>query len=286
MKFKGIYLPIITPLKDNEVDFASYKKLIDYYSDKGISGFVPLGTTGESPTLSDHEYESVLDKTVEFVDGRLPIIVGLGGNYTDKLLKTLKTVNKYPVQGLLSVTPYYNRPDQRGIYEHFKKIAESTSLDIIMYNIPYRTGRNIELETIYKLAEIPNISGIKDCNGEFKQTTSLILNPPKDFSVLTGEDALLYSTLTHGGHGAILATAHIKTEKFVEMYNKVKENDHEGALEVWKELISFIPLLFEEPNPTPIKYILQQMGLIESSEVRLPLLPISDKLQEKLNWLF
>lgn len=283
MQLTGVWLPIITPFKDNKIDYPSYKRLIDDYAEKGISGIIPLGTTGEIPTLSDYEFEEMIEKTMEYNKDRLPVYVGVGGNYTAKVIKKVKIAQEYNIQGILSVCPYYNRPNQEGIYEHFKSIAEETRLNILLYNIPYRTGVNIENDTIYKLAEIKNIIGLKDSCGDFKQTTALLMNPPKDFSILTGEDILFYSTLTMGGQGGILASSHIKTEKFVEVYQKMKENDMDGAFRIWQELYPIIPLLFKEPNPAPIKYCLQKQGLIESSEVRLPLIQISEQLREQLD---
>lgn len=282
MQLTGVWLPIITPFSDDRIDYRSYQKMIDHYTEKGINGLIPLGTTGEIPTLSDYEFEEMIEKTIEFNKGRLPIYVGIGGNYTAKVIKKVKIAQHYDIQGILSVCPYYNRPNQEGIYSHFKAIAQETSLDIIMYNIPYRTGVNIENETIYRLAEIKNIVGLKDACGDMKQTMPLLLNPPKDFSILTGEDAFFYLTLLLGGQGGILASSHLKTEQFVEVYQKVKANDHEGALKIWEQLYSFIPLLFKEPNPAPIKYCLKELGLIQSSEVRLPLVEISDQLKNKL----
>jgi 4-hydroxy-tetrahydrodipicolinate synthase len=283
MPISGVWLPIITPFKEDKIDYKSYRRMIDHYADKGISGLIPLGTTGEIPALSDYEFEEMIDKTLEYNNGRLPVFAGVGGNYTAKVIKKLKIAEKYNIQGILSVCPYYNRPNQEGICNHFKSIAEETNLDIILYNIPYRTGTNIENDTIYKLAELKNIVGLKDSCGDIKQTMALLLNPPKEFSILTGEDILFYLTLTLGGHGGILASAHIKTEQFVEVYKKVKENDQDEALKLFKELYEFIPLLFKEPNPGPIKYCLSEQGLIESPELRLPLTQISDQLKEKLD---
>lgn len=285
MKIEGVLVPIITPFENGQVDFESYKNMIKHYSSMDIAGFVPLGTTGETPTLSEAEYEAILEKTVEYNEKNLPIYVGFGGNNTDKMAKNVKIIEKYNIQGILSVCPYYNRPDQRGIYEHFKRISEATSLDILLYNIPYRTGRNIENDTIRRLSEFKNIVGIKDACGDFKQTTDLLLNRPedKDFSILTGEDAFFYSTLMLGGDGGILASAHMNTEKFIEIYNKAKENDHFKAFEIWKEVAGIIPLLFEEPNPAPIKYCLYKAGLIKSQEIRLPLVEISEALAEKID---
>jgi 4-hydroxy-tetrahydrodipicolinate synthase len=209
--------------------------------------------------------------------------VGVGGNHTAKVIKKVKLAEYYDIQGILSVCPYYNRPNQEGIYSHFKSIAEETQLKIIMYNIPYRTGVNIENETIYKLAEFKNIVGLKDSCGDIKQTMALLMDPPKDFSILTGEDILFYLTLTMGGQGGILASSHLKPEMFVEVYNKIKANDQESAFQIWKQLYDFIPLLFKEPNPAPIKYCLKKLGLINSPEVRLPLTQITDQLKEKLD---
>ncbi len=283
MAISGVFVPLITPFKNDEVDFVSYKKMIDFYLTKGIHGFVPLGTTGESPTVNEKEYEAIIEKTMEYTNNAVPVYIGLGGNNTKGLLPKLKIVEKHNVQGILSVSPYYSRPDQRGIYEHFKTISEATDLDIILYNIPYRTGRNIENSTIHKLAELKNIVAIKDACGNFSQTMDLLMNSPKDFSILTGEDAFYYSTLLLGGDGGILASAHIETESFVKIYNDIKSNDQKAALKTWEKLYKFVPMLFAEPNPTPLKYCLYKLGLIESSEVRMPLLEITDELKAKLD---
>ncbi|MBW6411493.1 4-hydroxy-tetrahydrodipicolinate synthase [Clostridium weizhouense] len=283
MKIKGIIVPLITPFKEGMVDFKSYENLVDHYINEGVDGIIPLGTTGESPTISNEEYEEILSKTMEYNNGRVKVYTGLGGNNTIEVIKKLKIAESNKVDGILSVSPYYSRPNQRGIYEHFKRISESTDLNIIIYNIPYRTGSNIENDTIFKLAELENIVGIKDCSGSMKQTSELILNAPKDFSVLTGEDVLFYTTLALGGDGGILASASLRTRDFIKVYNYIKENDHQSALRIWKELDEFIPMLFEEPNPTPLKYCLKKKGLIESDEVRLPLTNITEQLEKKLD---
>jgi len=282
-KLSGVWLPIVTPFFENEIDYVSYQKLIDHYSDKGIAGLIPNGTTGECPTIEEDEMEKLLDKTMEFNRGRLPVYFGLGGNNTHKLVKQLKIIEKFKVEGILSVSPYYSRPDQNGIIQHFTKISESTDLNIIIYNIPYRTGRNIENETLLKLAELKNIIGVKDSSGNLNQSMELIQNCPTDFSVLTGEDILFYINLVLGGDGGILATSHLETEKFTEIFDLVKQNNHQSALEIWNKISKFIPLLFQEPNPGPIKYYLAKKGLIKSDEVRLPLTQISDGLKRRLD---
>jgi 4-hydroxy-tetrahydrodipicolinate synthase len=282
-RLKGVWLPIITPFSNKKIDYKSYKKLIDFYAPKGISGLIPNGTTGECPTVEDYEFEELLEKTVEFNNNRVPIYYGLGGNNTNKILKQLKVVEKYKVDGILSVSPYYSRPDQNGIFEHFRAISESTHLKIIIYNIPHRTGRNIENDTLFKLSEFKNIVGVKDSCGNIIQTMDLIFNRPDNFSILTGEDILFYLNLVLGGDGGILAASHIETEKFVSIVDSIDKNDQRTALTTWKSIEKFIPLLFNEPNPAPLKYYLAKKGLITSAELRLTLTGISDKLKQELD---
>lgn len=283
MGIKGIWLPIITPFKDDEIDLKSYKKMIDHYIELGIDGLIPLGTTGESPTISDDEYQQMLDVTLEYVNGRVPVYFGFGGNYTAKLTKKMGQLEQSGIDGILSVSPYYNRPDQRGIFEHFKRIAEATSLDVVLYNIPYRTGRNMENETILRLAEIPNINSIKDACGDIKQSLELLHNRPEGFSIMTGEDAFFYLTLLYGGQGGIMASAHMNTGDFRKVFDHVAANDHKSALAIWDKLSTSIPLLFAEPNPSPLKYCLHRLKLIDSPEARLPIMPITETLATRLN---
>ncbi len=282
-KLQGVFVPLVTPFLDDKVDFISYQKMIDYYMPKGISGLIPLGTTGESPTVSEQEYEEIIAKTIEYASNHVPVFAGIGGNNTYKTIVQLKLAEKYELDGILSVCPYYNRPSQEGIYQHFLRISEATDTKIIVYNIPYRTGRNIDNETIYRLAELKNIIALKDSSGDIKQTTELLLDPPKDFSILTGEDILFYTTLVLGGDGGILASSHLNTADFVDVYHAVKSNNHQEALQKWKTLARFIPMLFEEPNPAPIKYCLTKLGLIKSDELRLPLTGITNDLKNRLN---
>jgi len=283
MKPEGIWLPIITPFENDKPDYTSYRRMIDSYINQGIHGLVPLGTTGESPTLSAAETEELIHETVAHVNGRIPIYVGLGGNNTRAVCDKLKILEGVGVQGILSVSPYYNRPDQRGIYEHFKALSESTDLDILVYNIPYRTGRPVENDTLRRLAELPGIVGVKDASGNINQTVDLLLNPPDDFSILCGEDNFLYTALLHGAHGGILASAHLETREFLEMYSLIQANRHQEALKIWRGLMRFIPSLFEEPNPAPLKYCLNRLGLIASDELRLPLMPVTTETKWKLN---
>ena len=283
MDLRGIWIPLITPFKDNELDMPSYKRLVEHYTSFDIAGLVPMGTTGESPTVSAAEYERVLAATMEYKPASTPVMVGLGGNDTQKLLHQLKLVEKYRVDAILSVCPYYNRPSQEGIYQHFKAIATATDKPIIIYNIPYRTGRVIENATLRRLAALPNIVGLKDASGDIHQTLELLLDPPEDFTILCGEDAFFYTSLLHGGSGGILASAHVQTKRFIEIYKLVQANDHQAALALWQPLTSFIPLLFAEPSPGPLKYLLHRDALIDSDEIRLPMVNITQEMARKLD---
>jgi len=281
--YTGIYLPIITPFLNGEVDYRSYEKMVDHYIGKGIHGIIPLGTTGESPTVSHTEYHNIIKTIIELVKGRIPIFLGISGNNTLSLIKKLESFEGYDIEGYLIASPYYNRPSQKGILRHYQEIAGSISKKIIIYNIPYRTGRNIENETIREIANIENIVGLKDSCGMIGQTLEILNDPPADFSIFTGEDIMTFINLTHGGAGGILASCHINTGKFIEIYENIKKGDLEKGLIAWKELFPLIPLLFKEPNPGPIKYILKSKGLIQSDELRLPLDIISDQLKKEIN---
>jgi 4-hydroxy-tetrahydrodipicolinate synthase len=281
-QFSGVWLPIITPFVDGEVDFASYEKLVDHYVSTGIAGVIPLGTTGESPTVDETEAQTLIERTVAVVAGRVPIVVGVSGNDTRKVVEAVKRLARHDVQGLLVTCPYYNRPSQDGMREHFTCVAEATDRPILIYNIPYRTGVNLANETLLKLADLPNIVGVKDSSGRVAQSLELLRLRPEAFAVLTGEDAYFYTMLAHGGDGGILASAHLATDAFVAVHAKMAANDHHGARAVWSRLEPLIPLLFAEPNPMPIKHCLWRDGLIRSAECRLPLTRVSETLALEL----
>jgi 4-hydroxy-tetrahydrodipicolinate synthase len=285
MRFSGVWLPIITPFKDGEIDYAGYERLLDHYVRAGISGVIPLGTTGESPTIDEAETEALVGQTVATVAGRVPILIGVGGNDTRKVVKAVKRLQKHAVQGILSVCPYYNRPSQDGMREHFTRVAEATDRPILIYNIPYRTGVNIANETLLALAAVPNIAGVKDSSGNIAQSLDLLRQRPAGFAVLTGEDAFFYTMLAHGGDGGILASAHVETATFLSVYERMVANDHQGALKAWSRLEPMVPLLFKEPNPVPIKHCLWRQRLIASAECRLPLTRVSDALAKDLDRL-
>jgi 4-hydroxy-tetrahydrodipicolinate synthase len=282
-KISGLWLPLVTPFKDGDVDFPSYERLIDHYLAEGVDGLFPLGTTGESPALDDDEIDELVERTVAKVAGRVPVFVGVGGNATHKVEKTLRRLVRFAFEGIVSVCPYYNRPSQDGLIAHFRAIAAATDRDVLIYNIPYRTAVNLSNDSLLELAEVPNITGVKDSSGSIAQSLELLQRKPADFSVLTGEDALFFTMMANGADGGILAASHLMTAGFVEVGRRFAANDVAGARAAWAPLASFVPLLFAEANPMPIKYLLWRQGLIASPECRLPLTRISDALARRLD---
>jgi 4-hydroxy-tetrahydrodipicolinate synthase len=194
-EISGIWLPVITPFADGAVDYAGYERLLEHYLGRGVTGIFPLGTTGESPTLDEDEMEALVDRTVRVVAGRVPVFVGVGGNATAKVVKTLARLERYPFAGIVSVCPYYNRPSQDGLLEHFTRIAEATSREILIYNIPYRTSVNLANDTLLRLSELPNIVGVKDSSGNLAQSLELLRHRPRGFAVMTGDDPMIYTML-------------------------------------------------------------------------------------------
>ena len=280
---KGVLLPVITPFVGGKVDIATYKKLLLHYLSKGIHGLVPLGTTGESPTIEEDEYNQIVEATIEVAKDKVPIYVGVSGNSTRKVIDQMNSLNSYDITGYLVTSPYYNLPSQQGIFDHFAMLADSTDKQILIYNIPYRTGRNVENETILRLSKIPNIVGIKDSSGIVSQSIELLRERHPRFAVFTGEDILFYFNIVSGGNGGILASAHLQTDRFVRVWESVQEIDLKTALMEWNKLTKMIPLLFTEPNPAPIKYILAKKGIIASPELRPPMGTISEHLKSELD---
>ena len=280
---RGVFLPVITPFYNGAVDYESYANLLIHYRDKGISGFIPLGTTGESPCVTPDEYRQIVRATLEIVDGQVPVFIGIGGNCTDQVIEKIREFENSGIDGILSVCPYYNRPDQNGLIRHFESISEATNLNIIIYNIPYRTGVNMSNDTLLKLSSADNIIGIKDSCGNIDQSLELLSGKPEGFAVLTGEDRFFYINAVSGGDGGILASSHLYTDDFINVFKCIENNDHQKALAIWGEIKGIIPKLFEEPNPAPLKYCLSALGLIRSSQVRAPLGDISVDLQKALD---
>ena len=280
-----LWLPLITPFKDGAVDYTSYERLVAHYVGLGVDALFPLGTTGESPTLDQRESEALIERTLA-IAGTVPVFVGVGGNATAKVVRSLKRLERLPFRGIVSVCPYYNRPGQDGLIAHFKTIASETDREVVIYNIPYRTAVNLSNDSLLELAEIRNIVGVKDSCGILAQSLDLLARKPAGFSVLTGEDALYFTMLANGADGGILAASHLMTERFLEVGRRFGANDVAGARAAWAPLASLVPLLFAEANPMPIKHLLWRQGLIASPECRLPLTGVSGALARRLDAAF
>jgi len=279
--FEGIYCPIITPFTaDDKVDVTALSDMINYLIEKGISGIVPCGTTGESATLTHAEHTMVIEKTVEIVAGRVPVMAGTGSNSTKEAVELTEDADKMGADGMLLIAPYYNRPSQDGLIYHFEAVAAATDKPIVMYNIPKRTGVNMEADTVAKLAKVSNITGIKEASGDLLQVMS-ILAKTEDFTVLTGDDNLLFLFVALGGHGGICASSHIFPDLWMKLYNLAREGKIAEARELHYKLLPLASVLFVEPNPAPLKAAMEIIG-IPSGIPRLPMTKASESCAQKV----
>lgn len=279
---QGLWLPLITPFNDGHLDETSLTRLIAHYLDQPVDGFIMAATTGEGLTIDGDETERLVAIATETVAGRRPVFLGLSGSDSRRLTAALDRAETWPVDGYLITCPYYSRPPQDGLYRHFAMLASRTDRPVVLYNIPYRTGVNLANETLLRLAELPNVVGVKDCCVNAAQSFDLLRDRPPGFGVLTGEDALFYSALTQGADGGILASAHIDTAAFAAVRDALLAGDQPGALRLWRDLVDLARLLFAEPSPAPIKHCLWRAGLIASPEVRLPMTEVSPGLADRL----
>jgi 4-hydroxy-tetrahydrodipicolinate synthase len=282
MKFEGVFTALITPFKlDGSIDEPNLRKLIDFQISEGISGLLPMGTTGESPTLSHEEHIRVIEMVIDQAEGRVPVIAGSGSNSTQEAIDITLQAMECGADASLQVAPYYNKPTQEGFYRHFTAIADKVDIPIIVYNIPGRTGKNIENDTMLRLAEHPNIVGVKEASGNINQMMDLILAKPKDFTVLSGDDNLSLPLTLLGGKGVISVASNYMPGRMMEMIEAALAGEVEKARWIHYELLPFFRGLFFETNPIPIKYALHVKGMIEES-YRLPLCPMSDANKAKL----
>ena len=283
MSIQGIWLPLVTPFRDGALDEASLRRMVRHYLAQPLDGFILAATTGEGLTIDEDETERLVAIVAAEIGGKRPVYLGVSGSDTRKVAKTLAHTAAWPVDGYLIACPYYTRPSQEGLYRHFAALADATGRPILVYNIPYRTGVNMSNDTLLRLAELPNIAGVKDCCADQQQSFDLIRAKPPEFSVMTGEDALFYAALTQGAEGGILASAHIDTARFASVRNIFVSGDQPGALRAWRALADLPRLLFAEPSPAPIKHWLWRLGLIDSPEVRLPMTQVSDVLAARID---
>ena len=283
MNLKGLGVAIITPFKEDfSVDFRALTKLINHVIDGGVDYIVSLGTTGESVVLNDQEKISVTEHTINTVEKRVPICLGIGGNDTMAIVDKIKNTNFSNISAILSVSPYYNKPSQEGIFLHYKLISESSSVPIILYNVPGRTSSNIEASTTLKLAsKFSNIIGIKEASGDLSQISQIIKNKPKNFNVVSGDDDLTNQIIKNGGDGVISVVGQCLPELFSKMVHEALNKNFSISDKISFELSNFIQSLFKNGNPSGIKSALNHLNICENI-LRLPLTPLKDEDYNKL----
>ncbi len=281
-KFKGTGVALVTPFNsDKSVDFDALRKLVQLQINGGTDFLVVMGTTAESPTLSNEEKEAILEVVIKENAGKLPVVYGVGGNNTAELVKKLQHLPK-GVDGILSVSPYYNKPTQEGIYQHFKAIAEASPVPVILYNVPGRTGSNMLPQTTLRLAQLDKIVAVKEASGSMDQIMEIISQAPNGFSVLSGDDAITMPLIACGAVGVISVVANALPEKFSSMVTSSMNGDFSQAKAIHNQLLSITKMFFEEGNPGGVKVALENRGVM-TQELRLPLVSVSSELANRIN---
>jgi 4-hydroxy-tetrahydrodipicolinate synthase len=281
-RFTGVGTALITPFRmDGSLDEPAVKRLVRRQVDAGIHFVSPCGTTGEAPTLSHHEKLRINQLVVEEVNGQVPVLAGAGGYDTREVIALARDLEKVGVDGLLSVTPYYNKPTQEGLYQHFKAIANSTRLPIMLYNVPGRTGVNMEPKTVARLAEIPNIVAVKEASGNVVQMSEIVAATPDDFLMLSGDDPLTVATMAVGGVGVVSVASNEAPAEMAQIVELCEKGDYAAARKLHHWLLPLIQVNFVESNPIPCKAAMAAMGLIEEN-YRLPLVPPTQATREKV----
>lgn len=283
----GMGVALVTPFtKDKDIDYPSLARVVDHVVGNGADFLVVLGTTGETPTLSDKEKNDIKLFVKNHVDGRIPLVIGLGGNNTAEIVRQVKESDLSGYSAILSVVPAYNKPTQEGIYQHFKAIAEASPLPVILYNVPGRTGVNMTADTTLRLArEVPNIIGIKEASGNLRQIERLLKESPDGFRILSGDDGMTYPLMTLGAHGVISVLGNAYPRQFAEMVHLCLEGNYIEAVDIHYRFIEIIRLLFSDGNPAGVKCVMHDMGLIDN-ELRLPLIPVCENTAaDILHWV-
>ena len=282
MKFEGLYTAIVTPFKkDGSLDEEGLRSNIQHQIKNKVAGIVPVGTTGESATLTEKEHKKVIQIAIEESKGKIQVLAGTGSNNTAEAIEYTHYAKDAGADAALMISPYYNKPTQEGIYQHYKKVAEAVDIPIILYTVPGRTMVNIEPDTCRRLSEIPNIVGIKDASGSLDQVTKEIMNCRKDFVVLSGDDALNYPITALGGRGAISVVSNVAPKEMGQLIEYALKGDMQKAKEMHYKLYPLSKILFIETSPSPVKYAMNQMGLAAGNP-RLPLVPIKKENEDKI----
>ncbi|MEW5962033.1 MAG: 4-hydroxy-tetrahydrodipicolinate synthase [Pseudomonadota bacterium] len=280
--FKGSITALITPFKGGAVDEEALRRLVEWQIAEGTHGLVPVGTTGESPTLSYDEHKRVVELTIEAARGRVPVIAGTGSNSTAEAIFLTEHAKEAGADAALVVTPYYNKPTQEGLYQHFKAIADAVDIPIVIYNIPGRSIVDMSVETMRWLFELKNIVGVKDATANLARASQQRLALGKDFNMLSGEDATALGFMAHGGHGCISVASNVAPRLCAELQNACLAGDFARALELQDRLMPLFDVLFVETNPGPVKYAAWRMGMC-SADTRLPLVPVSDSTKKRVD---
>ena len=282
MTFKGSIVALVTPFKKGKVDLDTFQQLVEWHVASGTHGLVPCGTTGETPTLSTEEHKSVIKACLEAANGKVPVIAGAGSNATDKAVDLARFADKSGADGILVVTPYYNKPTQEGMYQHFKAVNDAIGIPVILYNVPGRTGVEISVETVVRLAALKNIAGIKDASVDLGRPLQLRVALGDDFIQLSGEDATVAAYLAQGGHGCISVTANVAPRLCADLHNAWQKKDWKNFERARDALLPLHKALFIETSPSPAKYCLTRLGKI-NEELRLPLVPVTAPTRQKLD---
>ena len=282
MNFEGAYTALVTPFtKSGEVDEPALKDLVDFQIAEGITGLVPVGTTGESPTLNNDEHIRVIEVVVEQANGRVPVIAGTGSNSTSEAIEMTKLAAAVGADASLQIAPYYNKPTSEGFYRHFAAIAEAADLPLIIYNIASRTGKNIDNNTMLRIAAIPTVFGVKEASGDMSQVTDLIMRKPDSLDILSGDDNLTLPIIALGGKGVISVASNLIPREMTELVSAAVAGRLEKAREIHYRLLPFLQAIFFETNPIPIKAALVEAGRIEEA-YRLPMCPMSKNNRKAL----
>ena len=283
INLRGMGVALITPFKeDGSVDYEALDRLVDYQLQNGTDYFVVLGTTAETPTLTEEEKKKIIELVVTKVRGRIPIVLGVGGNCTRAVVDNLKNGNFEGIDAILSVVPYYNKPSQEGIYQHYKAIAEATELPVILYNVPGRTGVNMTAETTLRIArEFKNVIAVKEASGNITQMDDIIKNKPENFSVISGDDGITFPLITLGAVGVISVIGNAFPREFSRMVRLALAGDYDSARTIHHRFTELFSLLFVDGSPAGVKSMLNMMGFIEN-RLRLPLVPTRIVTYEKI----
>jgi 4-hydroxy-tetrahydrodipicolinate synthase len=281
-KFKGAYVAIVTPFNEGQIDERELRGLIEFQIGGGTHGIVPCGTTGESATLNHEEHHRVVELTIETVAGRVPVVAGSGSNSTSESIELTRHAKQAGADGVLMITPYYNKPSQEGLYQHFKAVAEAVDIPIILYNVPSRTGVNMLPETVARCARIPNIVAIKEATGDLNQISEVIRLCPAEFTVLSGDDFTSLATLAIGGRGVISVTSNVAPAEMAAMMEAGLAGDFAKGRQLHYKLLPLMKAMFYDTNPVPAKSALALMGRITAANPRQPLWDMNAAKLEEL----